>query len=375
MTPEHLLRQIELIPLEVLGEKITVIGAGAIGSFTVLQLAKIGFEAITVWDDDVVSVENMNSQFYRFKDIGRPKVEALFDLVKDFTNVEILALPSRYETGTMEGIVINAVDNMATRKLVFDNLALKSPRTKFVIDPRMGAETAVMHVFNPNIEKECEEYKNTLYSDADAVVERCTAKSTMYTVNLLSGLVCKTVKDICLGDPHLKNVSWDIKTFSLSAWNSRGKNPNLSLPSPPEIIATETIAQETFTITNRNLGYIEELQNTLRQTTAREMFGFGDYRGTPGPRPPIEGYNAIDGYYEQGNFFRAPAAGLYQFTFEERTSFSSRLMPPRRRTEHHTLGAGEEYVFGPAQRVVSIERLPEPQMYIDPFSIVDEEGQ
>jgi len=34
--------------------KIAMIGAGSVGSFTALVLAKMGLTNITVWDDDVV---------------------------------------------------------------------------------------------------------------------------------------------------------------------------------------------------------------------------------------------------------------------------------------------------------------------------------
>ena len=61
---EHLIRQFDLIPEDVLGEPITIIGVGAIGSWTTLALAKMGFQNLTVFDDDKVSIENMNSQFY-----------------------------------------------------------------------------------------------------------------------------------------------------------------------------------------------------------------------------------------------------------------------------------------------------------------------
>ena len=60
----HLTRQLDVIPVEILDEPINIIGAGAVGSFTALTLAKMGFAQIAVWDDDVVSEENLNAQFF-----------------------------------------------------------------------------------------------------------------------------------------------------------------------------------------------------------------------------------------------------------------------------------------------------------------------
>lgn len=226
MKPAFLTRQIDLLPPEKLGDRVTVIGAGAIGSFLILQMAKLGFADIVVYDDDVVSEENMNSQFYRVRDLGKPKVEALREIVADFTGTEIDIVKGRYDGGRFSGYVIVAVDNMATRKLVFEQHEMKSLNTKGILDPRMGAETAILHVYQPMVDKDCVSYQKSLYDDDAAVTERCTAKTTMYTVNLLSGLVAKTMKDLVTNSTYLKNVSWDIKSFALSAWNSQGINPN-----------------------------------------------------------------------------------------------------------------------------------------------------
>lgn len=208
----HLTRQMKLIPLEVLEEPITIIGAGAVGSFTALSLAKMGFTNIKVFDFDKIDVENMNCQFYRFKDIGSQKVNALQDLVKEFTGVEIDAQDRPYETGTFKGIVISAVDSMKIRKLIWDNHKELGIGTKLVIDPRMGAESALIYAMNPWDSKDIESYEKALYSDENAVEEDCTAKATMYTACMLAGQVCKVVKDYLVrSNPYARTTMWDIK--------------------------------------------------------------------------------------------------------------------------------------------------------------------
>lgn len=207
----HLTRQLDLIPLEVLDEPITVIGAGAIGSFTVLSLAKMGFNNITVYDHDKIDVENMNCQFYRFKDIGKFKVQALKELVEEFTGVQITAKNELYKAGTFRGIVISAVDSMAVRKLIWEEHKEIAITTKLVIDPRMGAESALIYAMSPLNVKDIESYQKTLYTDENAVQERCTAKSTMYTAIMLSGQVCKIVKDFLVkSQPYARTTTWNI---------------------------------------------------------------------------------------------------------------------------------------------------------------------
>jgi molybdopterin/thiamine biosynthesis adenylyltransferase len=201
----------DLIPVAALDEQITIIGAGAIGGWTALALAKMGFENITVIDFDKVDTVNMNSQFYRFKDIGVPKAVALAALIEDFTGVKITAHTERYESGTFLGTVIMAVDSMQVRKLIFEQHRKRPFGTRMLIDPRMGAESALLYTVNPGNHKNCESYSKSLYTDDDAVQERCTAKATIYTANLLSGLVVKAVKDAVTGCARpLRSAQWDI---------------------------------------------------------------------------------------------------------------------------------------------------------------------
>jgi hypothetical protein len=206
---EHLTRQLDLIPMEVLGEPITIIGAGAIGSWTCLALAKMGFGNLTVWDFDKVDAVNLNSQFYRTKDVGYYKCGALEELVHDYTGVRI-GRQGRYDFGAFPGIVISAVDSMEVRKRIWDNHKDRSPGTRLIIDPRMGAETALLYAMNPMDRGDQASYEKTLYSDSEAVQERCTAKATIYTANMLSGLVCKTVKDVLTRPDYLRVAEWNI---------------------------------------------------------------------------------------------------------------------------------------------------------------------
>lgn len=217
----YLTRQSDLIPTQQLNQEIHVIGVGAIGSFVVLSLTKMGFNNITVYDDDVVDDVNMCCQFYRYKDIGKKKVDALRDMIKDFTGTEITVVPRRYESGKLSGIIITAVDSMAVRQNVWEQHANEdsvSYRTKYIIDPRMSAEYATMFVMSPIDAKDRKSYKHTLFSDDDGVQERCTAKATMYTVGMISGLVCKAMKDIINDAPYPRISTWNIADDSLTVY-------------------------------------------------------------------------------------------------------------------------------------------------------------
>lgn len=209
----HLTRQLDLIPVETLNKKVTIIGCGAIGSFLGLSLAKMGMERLSVWDFDEVSIENMSNQFYKISQLGQNKALALTTLVKEFTDVSIECNQRAFtpdDASGLSGIVVVAVDSMAVRRMVYEAIAAKGFNVEYIIDPRMGAEMYTQYTIKPFEERDTIMYAKVLHSDAEAVQERCTAKSTVYTATLGAGLIVKTIKNLLLKQPYPRNTQWSI---------------------------------------------------------------------------------------------------------------------------------------------------------------------
>ena len=186
----------------------------------------MGFKNLQVFDDDVVSIENMNCQFYPFDAIGDGKAAALADMVERFTEVKIKANNTRYKSGIFPGIVISAVDSMDARLLIWENHFEKAPWTKAIIDPRMGAESALLYVMRPGTPSDGETYQKSLYGDSEAVQERCTAKATIYTANMLAGLVCKAVKDVLTRKDFLRIAQWNIADDAFQGYRAKVSDPS-----------------------------------------------------------------------------------------------------------------------------------------------------
>ena len=74
--------------------KIVVIGAGSTGSFLSLTLAKMGLTNIKVIDYDKVEEKNIPNQFFRTQDIGKYKIDALKEIINDFTGPSSNSEPS-----------------------------------------------------------------------------------------------------------------------------------------------------------------------------------------------------------------------------------------------------------------------------------------
>lgn len=199
---------------------ITIIGAGAVGSWTALALAKMGFSNITIWDDDKVDEENVGVQLYGPNDLGLDKVEALRTYVYNMSGTTLSIVADKWQGQEVKGIVIAAVDSMSVRNSIWEYVKSYPVYVPYYIDSRMAAEEAQMYVMSPARSKDVESYEKTLYTDEQAMPEPCTAKATSYTAMLLGGIVCKAVKDIVMEQPYARITKWSIKGNDMECYNN-----------------------------------------------------------------------------------------------------------------------------------------------------------
>ena len=206
-------RQLDLLDLKLSSTPITIIGAGATGSFTALTLAKMGFSELTVFDLHVEE-NNLPNQFYRTSDIGKPKVLALQEIIRDFEGIEIKARNEKYRGQRLSGIVICCVDSMDTRLLIW-NFVKMNTDIKLYIDLRMGTEVMQMFSVNPIDLSQCKDYEQTLFPSSEALPVRCTAKTIMYTVLSIASFLASQVKKFVMKEPISLQVVFDLKTVTL----------------------------------------------------------------------------------------------------------------------------------------------------------------
>lgn len=63
--------------------RVGLAGAGGLGSNAALMLVRSGLENLLLVDDDVVEPSNLNRQQYWPRHVGRPKVEALAEILRE----------------------------------------------------------------------------------------------------------------------------------------------------------------------------------------------------------------------------------------------------------------------------------------------------
>jgi molybdopterin/thiamine biosynthesis adenylyltransferase len=106
------------------GARLTMCGAGAVGSNLVDALTRQGARQVTVIDFDRVEAHNVGTQTYAESDVGAFKVEALQAEVFRAVGVEINAvrqrLTERNASKLLAGadLVVDGFDNHASRALV-----------------------------------------------------------------------------------------------------------------------------------------------------------------------------------------------------------------------------------------------------------------
>lgn len=114
--------------------RIVIVGAGGNGSNTIIGLAQMDHAlkalghpglAVTAIDDDIVGPENVGRQKFSESDIGRSKAECMITRVNMFFRLRWRAEPVRLDKSHIKtlqdarpDIVIGAVDNVASRKLL-----------------------------------------------------------------------------------------------------------------------------------------------------------------------------------------------------------------------------------------------------------------
>ena len=171
-------------------KKVHVIGAGATGSWLVLQLAKLGITDITVWDFDIVEEHNVPNQLFGLQHLGMPKVEALAEIVKEYTGAEITIKNERFVSQRLTGYVFLMVDSMAGRKEIWENAIKNKSAVTHMVEPRMGLNEARIYNVNPMDMEQQRRWEAAWYPDDEAEVSACGSSQSVITTSILTASWC-----------------------------------------------------------------------------------------------------------------------------------------------------------------------------------------
>lgn len=190
-------------------QKKTVIlaGVGGIGSYVGFLLARMKPASMFIYDDDIVEAVNMSGQLYGQSDLGRTKVSALAEMIRNYAGYSsVFAINERFTNKSeASDIMICGFDNMAARRLFFNkwvNHVQSKPEEErkncLFIDGRLAAEEFQVLCIKGDDECNINRYNNEfLFSDAEADETICSYKQTTFCANMIASYMVNLFVNFC----------------------------------------------------------------------------------------------------------------------------------------------------------------------------------
>lgn len=199
---------------EIQKARIIIAGIGGIGSNVAFQLARMVPANLTLYDDDNVEMVNMAGQLYSYSDIGKCKVNAIANMIYDYTSMkQVLAVQSKFTSDKEPGdIMICGFDNMRARRTFFNSwcnhISDKSVEERakcLYLDGRLSMDTLQILCIRGDDQYNIDRYEREfLFTDYEADATICSMKQTTYlacmigslVVNLFTNFIANSLKPI-----------------------------------------------------------------------------------------------------------------------------------------------------------------------------------
>lgn len=234
-------RQIMLPQIDIEGQqkllaaKILIVGAGGLGSPASMYLAAAGIGQITIVDDDVVDLSNLQRQVsHHTDDIGTDKVISTQQTLKKINpEVKVFAIKQRLEGKSLEkevncaDIVLDCCDNFATRFAV--NAACVKYKTPLVSGAAIRFEGQVSAFTSGDNNSPC---YNCLYVDDGEEMQNCATNGVISPVTGIIGSIqaMEAIKLIVnIGEPLVGRLLL-LDGLSMQ-WNEMKLRKNVNCPT------------------------------------------------------------------------------------------------------------------------------------------------
>lgn len=193
-------KQMELIEVERFNKRINVIGCGALGSWLIFFLLKMGFKNIHIYDFDVIEEHNIPNQLFKENQIKKNKTSAVDEIYKEFFTEDEDRLKihnikvTDENASSISGITFCCVDSMMGRKNIYES-CYKYGQAELWIEGRIGIFGGYIYTLNKKDSLLYEEYEKTLYADEEAEVSACGISQTALpaAVNVASDMLMQMI--------------------------------------------------------------------------------------------------------------------------------------------------------------------------------------
>jgi len=126
-----------LIETDKLKDKtVLILGLGGVGSFTAITLARLPIKKLILVDSDKVEITNLNRQIYYNYDIGKNKVDALEEHIKNINpdiiveKINLFIDENNIDILFKADYIVDACDTMNTKKVLIKKCLEK--KQKFI---------------------------------------------------------------------------------------------------------------------------------------------------------------------------------------------------------------------------------------------------
>lgn len=259
--------------------KLTLVGAGGIGSWLSLFLARTGLN-FDIYDFDAIEEHNLGGQAFMSAQIGMYKADAVEQVVSLFTDTPISTYVAKFEISFITSIyTFSCVDNMAVRRLLFEKWKAAAenypePTEPIFIDGRILAEDGQVYAVRWTDKAAIAEYEGKyLFSDDDAPAINCTAKATSHCGAQIAILMAGTFFN------HLTNlkVKMDIREvpfkhefhLQLMQFNQYGINEDVTGGVP--ISQTDSSSSDTLDSAELVVGTPSTSNESVQEGPTREL--------------------------------------------------------------------------------------------------------
>ena len=154
---------------------------------------------LTLYDDDNVEMVNMAGQLFSTNDIGVAKVDAIANMIYNYTSIrQVLAIQDKFTSDKEPGdIMICGFDNMRARATFFSSWVghikdkTEEERKKCLyLDGRLSMDTLQILCITGDDDYNIERYKKEfLFADSMADATVCSMKQTTYLACMIGSLM------------------------------------------------------------------------------------------------------------------------------------------------------------------------------------------
>lgn len=185
--------------IEIQKARIIVAGIGGIGSNVAFQLARMIPANLTLYDDDNVEMVNMAGQLFSNNNIGESKVDAIANMIYNYTSMkQVLAVKDKFTSDKEPGdIMICGFDNMRARKTFFNswcnhisNKSIEERSKCLYLDGRLSMDTLQILCIKGDDQYNIDRYEREfLFADYEADATVCSRKQTTYLACMIGSLM------------------------------------------------------------------------------------------------------------------------------------------------------------------------------------------